>query len=131
MQDVTYWDRLKTFKLLSAQRRVERYRIIYTWKSLNGLAPSLGIKWKISGDNGRSGRVLEVTKVTGNSDGLKTLRRETIQHKGVKLLNILPNEIRNFTGKIDSFKSLLDDYLSLLDSKPETETLKSPIVDFD
>ena len=131
LQNVCYWDRLKTFKLQSAQRRVERYRIIYTWKSLNGLAPSLGLKWKLSGDNGRSGRVLEVSKVTGNSDGLKTLRRETIQHEGVKLLNILPNEIRNFSGKIASFKSLLDDYLSLFDDNPETETLKSPIVDCD
>ena len=49
LQEVNYWDRLKIFKLSSAQRRVERYRLIYTWKSLNGLASSLGINWKTTG----------------------------------------------------------------------------------
>ena len=37
MSGLNYWERLKAFNLSSIQRRVERYRIIYSWKSLNGL----------------------------------------------------------------------------------------------
>ena len=39
-----YWERLKTMKLNSMQRRIERYKIIYTWKVLEGLVPNCGIK---------------------------------------------------------------------------------------
>ena len=39
-----YWNRLKQLKMLSQQRRSERYKIIYTWKVLEGLVPSCGIQ---------------------------------------------------------------------------------------
>ena len=89
MKDKNYWERLESFSLSSIQRRIERYRIVYTWKSLNGLTPSLGLRWspKVLG---RSERVLEIPKVTGQSGGQKSLRRRTIQHEGAKLVNILP-----------------------------------------
>ena len=89
MRDKNYWQRLESFKLSNIQRRVERYRIVYTWKSLNGYAPSLGLRWspKVSG---RSERTLEPIKVTGLAEGQKTLRRRTIQYEGAKLVNILP-----------------------------------------
>ena len=45
MYDKSYWDRLKIFKLYSIQRRNDRYKVLYTWKSLNGLVPSLGLCW--------------------------------------------------------------------------------------
>ena len=89
----------------------------------------MGLSWNTGADTGQTGRLLEVCKVTGNTPGLKTLRRETIQHEGVKLSNALPNEIQNFSGKVETFKCLLDDFLLLIDNKPETESLKSPIVD--
>ena len=108
---------------------MERYRIIYSWKTLNGLAPDIGLVWNSGSESGRSGRTLEVSKVTGITEGLKTRRRETIQHEGVRLLNVLPCEIRNFSGKLEIFKCLLDSYLSIVPDEPETEDLKSNIVD--
>ena len=48
MYNLNYWERLKNFKLLSNQRRSERYKIIYIWKSLNGMVPSLGLKWNFN-----------------------------------------------------------------------------------
>ena len=115
MRNLNYWERLKAFSLSSVQRRIERYWIIYSWKSLNGLAPSLGLRWNNRGGNGRNGRVLEVCKVTGATSGLKTLRRDTIQHEGAKLLNVIPCKIRNFVGEISQFKNLLDNFLSIID----------------
>ena len=43
MSNKNYWERLKSFKLYSQQRRNERYKIIYIWKLLNDLVPSLGL----------------------------------------------------------------------------------------
>ena len=44
-------------------------------------------------------------------------------------MNILLSEVRNFSGKIDNFKILLDDYLSVIPDEPDTDSLKSSIVD--
>ena len=129
MRGLNYWERLEAFNLSSIQRRVERYRILYTWKSLNGLAPSLGLKWNSRVATGRNGRVLEVPKVTGVTPGVKSLRRDTIQCEGVKLLNAIPCEIRNFTGEISTFKCLLDNFLSGVKDQPETNSLRSKTLD--
>ena len=105
--DKDYWTRLSIFKLNSIQRRVDRYRIIYTWKSLNGYCPNIGIKWN-ENTSGRNGKILNIPKVKGVSQISKTLRRNSIQFYRVKLMNILPTEIRNFKGKPDNFKNLLE-----------------------
>ena len=41
-----YWERLKSFKMYSNQQRNERYKVIYIWKSLQGLVPSLPVDLK-------------------------------------------------------------------------------------
>ena len=43
LRSMNYWQRLKELKMNSEQRRLERYRVIYTWKVLQGLAPNLGV----------------------------------------------------------------------------------------
>ena len=48
-----YWSRLKQLKMLSQQRRSERYRIIYTWKVLEGMVPNCGIQVHFSECRGR------------------------------------------------------------------------------
>ena len=42
LKSLNYWDRLKALRLNSMQRRMERYKIIYTWKILEELVPNLG-----------------------------------------------------------------------------------------
>ena len=37
---LNYWSRLKHLKMYSQQRRAERYKIIYTWKIIEGLVPN-------------------------------------------------------------------------------------------
>ena len=36
-----YWERLKSLRMYSQERRRERYRIIYTWKILEGQVPHI------------------------------------------------------------------------------------------
>ena len=44
LRHLNYWERLKMLKLNSMQRRLERYKIIYIWKILEGLVPQCGIE---------------------------------------------------------------------------------------
>ena len=44
IRHLNYWDRLKTMKMYSQQRRLERYRIIYSWKILEVLVPNCGLE---------------------------------------------------------------------------------------
>ena len=129
LYNVDYWSRLKVLKLNSIQRRVDRYRIVYSWKSINGYTPTLGMKWNEISSR-RNGRVLQIPKVEGMSESLKNLRRNSIQHYGVKLMTILPKEIRNFTGKPETFKLLLDSFLCKIPDQPETESIKPEALDY-
>ena len=97
---------------------------------MNDLVPSLGLQWS-DHIGGRTGRTLRISKISGVSETLKNLRRNTIQAEGVRLLNALPNEIRNFKGDIKDFKLILDSYLSLVPDQPETEWEKPNVVDSD
>ena len=87
------------------------------------------MKWNENSSR-RNGRLLQIPKVEGISTATKTLRRNSIQHYGVKLLNILPKEIRNFKGKPEVFKALLDSFLSHVPDQPETESLKLAVLDY-
>ena len=117
-----YWERLKIFKLFSIQRRNERYKILYIWKSLNGLVPSLGLQWN-NNSSPRYGPKLIVDKILGQNEPIKNLKRDSIQNFGVRLFNNLPIPLRTFKGTLLSFKNNLDKYLDLCPDQPATETL--------
>ena len=51
--ELDYWTRLKKLKMNSIERRVERFRILYTWKSLMGIVPSLGFSIYIHPKKGK------------------------------------------------------------------------------
>ena len=40
MSNLYYWERLQFLQLYSLERRRERYLVIYTWKTLEGLVPN-------------------------------------------------------------------------------------------
>ena len=44
LKNLNYWESLEKMKMLSLQRRQERYRVIYCWKILSGFAPNCGIE---------------------------------------------------------------------------------------
>ena len=81
-----YWTRLKQLKMYSQQRRSERYKIIYTWKILEGLVPNCGINQTNSDRRGRSC----IIPTSRGSTSVKNLREQSFQVMGPKLFNILP-----------------------------------------
>ena len=108
-QDLSYWDRLKKLKVLSLQRRRERYCIIHVWKMLNDLAPNdinlvpytnsrLGIKITLPPDNNKA------------QGSVKTDFENSFRIKASRLWNLLPKSINSITS-LDAFKTALGDYL--------------------
>ena len=73
VRHLDYWDRLKYLKLLSQERRMERYRIIYVRKILEGLTPNCGIETTTSE---RRGREVKIPPVKGIKGRIQTLGRQ-------------------------------------------------------
>jgi len=122
-EDLNYWERLKSLRLYSLERRRERYRIIYIWKILQGMVPNIG-------GGGNDG----ITKLLSDRNGVKChvppfrpsvpgkiwkLREGTINHHGARLFNALPANIRGLTDcSLHIFKGKLDKFLSSIRDNP-------------
>ena len=115
-----YWQRLETLKLFSLERRAERYKIIYTWKILEKLAPNLNTNQIESKCSDRRGRYCLVPKLNTKTSGkLTTLRENSFCIQGPRLFNCLPKETRNLSGiTIGTFKRHLNNYLLTLPDQP-------------
>ena len=108
LREMNYWQQLGHLKMLSLQRRLERYRILYVWKVIEAQVPNCGIK--VRGEDARLGRMCEVPPLnTRASQAVQTLREQTFQLNGPKLFNSLPAKIRNMSKcSIDDFKIALE-----------------------
>ena len=94
---MTYWERLAKMKLNSHQRRIERYRIICVWKSLENIVPDTNITLA----NDVSSRI-------GRMCRLPALKPKERKKRGPKLFNCLPKSIRNLRGiGVEEFKEHL------------------------
>ena len=110
-----YWSRLKTLKINSQERRAERYKIIYTWKVLEGMVPNCGIT---SSNSERRGRECLVPLPKGKQS-VQTLRDQSFQKVGPKLFNCLPRHLRDTKQKsTEEFKEKLDRFLATLPDQP-------------
>ena len=116
MYNLNYWERLEKFKLLSMERRMERYCILYVWKSLYGFVPSLGFSWNNTVN--RRGLQLTIKKVTGSVQSAVTLKYQSLSHYGVQLFNMLPYDLKIFQGTVKQFKSRLDKLLEYYPDQP-------------
>ena len=120
VRNLDYWQRLVYLKMYSQQRRLERYRILYTWKILEQLAPNCGLE---SSTSDRRGRQVKVPQLKGPL-AIKSLREQSFQVNGPKLFNCLPSSIRNLSGiTVDEFKFKLDQFLSRIPDEPSVEGL--------
>ena len=117
LQDKNYWERLKLCQMLSQQRRMERYKIIYTWKILEEMVPNCGIKQV---ENTRFGRLCQIPPIKKCHSKIQNLRENSFQIIGPKLFNLLPAKIRNLSKcSIDEFKAELDQYLEKIPDEPK------------
>ena len=64
VSSMDYWKRLSQLQMLSQQRRLERYHIIYVWKVIEGLVPNCGI---LAESKPRLGRMCNVPHLVKNS----------------------------------------------------------------
>ena len=121
IRDLCYWERLKTMAMNSQQRRLERYKVIYIWKLMEGLVPNCGLKWTNTEE--RRGRLCEVPKLKGSAE-VQKLRRQSFQMSGPKLWNSLPKNLRNLKNcSLGQFKELLDCFLAKVPDEPKAEGL--------
>ena len=115
-KDLDYWDRLKKLKLLSLQRRRERYSMIHTWKILQKRAPNstslefytnerLGVRAKVPTFNHKTQR--SVSTAYHHSFGVKATR----------LWNLLPKAVNSHTT-LETFKVALGEFLVHIPDKP-------------
>ena len=124
---LNYWDRLQKLGhrlwlgFYSQQRRRERYRIIYTWKILEGLVPNPSPNSKIVAKLcPRVGRMCCQSTLPSQASGrMKTLLAASLTYKGHHLFNSLPRQVRNTTNcKVEHFKNQLDKFLKSVPDKP-------------
>ena len=116
VKEQNYWERLGTLNMNSEQRRIERYKVMYTWKVLQGLVPDPGVNKMPENEN--RGRMCRVPFSRDPK------RLATFQLSGPKLFNCLPKEIRNFTkGGVEDFKVHLDAFLSRIPDEPRCQGL--------
>ena len=120
IRHLNYWQRLKQLRIYSQERRLERYRIIYTWKILENLVPNCGLTVSHSE---RRGRLVIVPPLKG-SPSIRKLREQSFQVNGPKLFNCLPPSIRNISKvTIDEFKEQLDQFLANVPDEPNVDGL--------
>lgn len=122
VQDFNYWERLQYLRLYSQQRRLERYRIIYTWKCIEGLVPNCNIR---TYNSGRRGRLCAIPPlVSSSSCRSKSIRENSFQINGPKLFNCLPVKVREISNcSVDTFKFNLDSILSVIPDEPRCDNL--------
>ena len=127
-RDMNYWKRLEKFKLYSHQRRIERFKCIYVWKSMNGLTPSLNLEWNNAVN--RSGYNLKTPSIVNMTGSIKTLVDSSMRSEGVKLFNSLPDALKVWDGSFEIFKMNLDKFLEGVPDNPRTETLRPDCTDY-
>ena len=105
--------------MYSLERRRERYRIMYTWKILEGWLPNLTdpITTKYSE---RVGRLCIIpSKQAKASSAIQTQKFNSFRIHGARLFNKMPKEICNITNcEPTFFKRNLDTFLSLVPDEP-------------
>ena len=116
---MTYSDRLEELNLSSIERRTERYMILYIWKSLNGFVPSLGLSWNMK--QGRSGPTLHIEALKGKVLSAKTIKAHSLKYHGTSIFNMLPTELKTFSGTVNQFKYKLDSFLTMFPDRPHVD----------
>ena len=117
LRELPYQERLLALRLLSTERRTERYRILYTWKVLTGMVPNCGMTVSDRPDS-RRGLLVAIPPLSGTRQAVVTLREHSLLVEGPKLFNSLPASIRRLDWTLSTFKSHLDAFIQTLPDCP-------------
>ena len=112
---LNYWLRLKHLNMNSVQRRIERYRIIYVWKTIEAMVPGNGVC--LAPKHNRKGHFCKIPCL---KPAERIKRDISFQVAGPKLFNCLPKKLRNTTHcTLEDFKEQLDEYLTCVPDEPK------------
>ena len=114
--------------MYSTEWRVDRYRVIYMWKIIQGRVPNCGLTW---GPSGRRGLQVQIPPLSGSRAAIKKLREKSFKLETPHLFNALPSTIWEMTGSVAAFKAALDGLLSLVPDTPLSDTRVSFATDME
>ena len=120
MKDKDYAQRISKLRMLSIQRRHERYKILYAYKIKEGLVPNIskthGLKFT---SNKRLGCRCEIPYYQIKGKAMKA-RENLFALTACRLWNSLPKRMRDINGKdLPHFKRKLDKVLSYYPDVPQ------------
>ena len=118
MEGLDYWERLKSLRMYSQERRRERYAIIFVWKLAMGYVEGYSsIKFVHSP---RRGWVAVPSPVSQSAPAsVRRAREASLAVKGVALFNLCPRGLRDIaTDHQDRFKENLDAWLYEIPDQP-------------
>ena len=116
MKDCSYWERLKKLKLISLQRRRERYIIIHTWKIMKNMVPN-GVSLKFT-TNERLGNKIKLPMFSHKAQRSVSSAYESFYTiKAASLWNILPKSV-NSAESLDVLKSELGRFMEQYPDMP-------------
>ena len=117
LENMCYWDKLRTLKMYSQERRRERYMIIFLWKLSQNLVCGYNVTFY---ENQRRGRLIMPSYAPQRASAqVKKARESSLKVKGAKLFNLLPAYLRNINAdNVDIFKQELDWYLGSVPDEP-------------
>ena len=126
LKSLNYWERWKSLRLYSQERRRERYLIIFTWKISQGLVSGYTIPF--TARETRTGRKGVPANVPPNAPAaVRRAKADTLAVKGVQLFNLMPLSLRNSDHQdVLMFKNHLDIYLQNIPDEPTVSGLGRP-----
>ena len=118
-----YYDRLKTLKLMSLQRRRERYAILMVYKILHNISPNdIGLEFAHSGRRGIQAKVPKINKEAKLR--YRSQYDASFAVRGPMLWNRIPAHITTKTT-LDSFKCALTTWIYSLPDRPPIQGTSS------
>jgi hypothetical protein len=118
MESLDYYQRLQELKLYSAERRRDRYLILYIFKIIQGRVPNPGISYKHAS---RRGKVITTPPVkSSKSSAAETLYHNSFNRRASRVFNDLPKDFRNLPNDSspELVKKTLDRFLSKVPDEP-------------
>ena len=123
-KNLNYWERLKSMKIYSMGRRMERYRILYIYKILTGQVQNCGITWTNTNNSGTTITEINTYKY------FQTQRENSFHYAAPRLFNRLPRVLRDDRqSTIEEWKIKLDKILSIIPDEPAVSDLTPGLCD--
>ena len=117
LDNLNYYQRLRALGLYSLQRRRERFAAIYMYKVSKNLVPN-NLKFQFY-EASRHGLKCHQPTIAASTSRLSTVRKNFFTTTGPSIFNILPRKMKEATS-LNSFKSQLDKFLSVIPDLPPT-----------